>query len=560
MQRGSSVNFQPVQSAMHAVSHADRTVPPTYLLPPDRSLGTIVVLDDNGAVAKTLEEKMAIASRQAKAVKGYSPLWEGVLNLRRPEPDEDETRYKSECAQVVHDWCKSYESMTGHKVLRADVHLDEGHIVEGVTMLNAHAHVIADKTNAQGRVIKMTPQKLRELQTVTAEITNLERGVNSRVSGKKHITAHQYKYLAERNQLENQKAVEALKTKHKVQLDREIQLTTHNIKEARTAKAQVLDLKTQIAQLKAQYDQDRATLKASGEATQRSYQALKAAHEGALAELKTVTKKVEKMDAYTKKLEADLAEKDAQIASELVAKAEVIEALVKSGEKSNALLKTAVGHRDAAAKLTGELAEVKAKFAAMANNYQAEKAAGVPAHLIVPSHAPVAPKATKTPAEPSKSETLPIPSPTTQKPVKQALNVVLTMVTNTAAFEDLGRNQEAANVVREAADFIERGWDGRPFDLKDTNGNKVGKAESVAQGGNFTTPQEGGILLVLKANKDLAEALRTVANKLENMVLNGVQSVKDAVGNVIAKVFYNHNPTKAEVGVKQADKGNDLEL
>jgi hypothetical protein len=65
---------------------------------------------------------------------------------------------------------------------------------------------------------------------------------------------------------------------------------------------------------------------------------------------------------------------------------------------------------------------------------------------------------------------------------------------------------------------------------------------------------------VLKANKDLAEALRTVANKLENMVLNGVQSVKDAVGNVIAKVFYNHNPTKAEVGVKQADKGNDLEL
>lgn len=531
MQRGSSVNFQPVQSAMHAVSHADRTVPPTYLLPPDRSLGTIVVLDDHGAVAKTLDEKMAIASRQAKAVKGYSPLWEGVLNLRRPEPDEDETRYKSECAQVVQDWCKSYESMTGHKVLRADVHLDEGHVVDGVTMLNAHAHVIADKTNDKGRVIKMTPQKLRELQTLTAEITNLERGVNSRVSGKKHITAHQYKYLAERNQLENQKAVEALK----------VQLSAKD---------------SEIARYKA----EREAMKASGTATQQDYQALKAAHEGALSELKKANEKVGKMDEYTKKLEASLAASEAKIATELIAKAEAIEALVKSGEKSDALLKTAIGHRDSAAKLTGELAEVKAKFAAMATAYQADVGAGTPAHLIMPSPAPVTPKATKTPAEPSKSETLPIPSPTTQKPVKKALNVVLTMVTNTAAFEDLGRNQEAANVVREAADFIERGWDGRPFDLKDTNGNKVGKAESVAQGGNFPTPQEGGILLVLKANKDLAEALRTVANKLENMVLNGVQSVKDAVGNVIAKVFYNHNPTKAEVGVKQADKGNDLEL
>lgn len=368
MQRGSSVNFQPVQSAMHAVSHADRTVPPTYLLPPDRSLGTIVVLDDHGSVAKTLEEKMALASRQAKAVKDYSPLWEGVLNLRRPEPDEDENAYRLECTQVVKDWCKAYSTMTGHAVLRADVHLDEGHVVEGVTMLNAHAHIICDKTNDKGRVIKMTPQKLRELQTVTAEITNLERGVNSRVSGKKHITAHQYKYLAERNQLENQKAVEYLKTKHKVQLDREIQLTIHNIKEARTAKAEVVDLKTQIAQLTAQietnYKANRAVMVASKTASQADYKALKEAKDKEIAELK-------------KDHEADLA----KLKSDAMAIINPLREVVKTmGAKMT--------------KLTEENTKLeadKARFAAMAGAYQDEKAKGTPAHLIVPGEAPSTP-------------------------------------------------------------------------------------------------------------------------------------------------------------------------
>jgi hypothetical protein len=377
MQRGSSVNFQPVQSAMHAVSHADRTVRPTYLLPPECSLGTVVVVDDRGAVAKTLEAKMALASRQAKAVKGYSPLWEGVMNLRRPEPDEDANAYRAECSQVVKDWCKAYEAMTGHAVLRADVHLDEGHIVEGVTMLNAHAHIICDKTNDKGRVIKMTPQKLRELQTATAEITNLERGVNSRVSGKKHITAHQYKYLAERNQLENQKAVEVLKAEHKAVLDAE------KSKHARLQKLYladtpiITDLKAQIAQLKAQYSLDRDALKASGDATQRAYQALKVAHEGALAELKKSNEKVGKMEKKIADQDAELAEVKAKAVTIINPLREVVEAM---GTKITKLTEE-----------NAKLAADKARFAAMASAYQAEKAKGTPAHLIVPGEAPSTP-------------------------------------------------------------------------------------------------------------------------------------------------------------------------
>lgn len=296
MQRGSSVNFQPVHSATHAVTHASREVAPTYLLPPEHSLGTIVVLDDNGEVAQTLEAKMAMASRQALAVKDYSPMWEGVLNLRRPEPDEDAKSYKKECTEVVKEWCTKYEVMTGHKVLRADVHLDEGHMIEGVPILNSHAHIICDKTNDKGRVIKLTPQKLRELQTATAEITNLERGVNSRISGKKHITAHQYKYLAERNQLENQKV--------KIQL------------EAKVQEVQVLEAKLageperlRLALIVEKYRLDREEFKRlNAEAlaagldkpkSQKDYSELKKAHDLALAEGAKVPKLQKQIDQLT---------------------------------------------------------------------------------------------------------------------------------------------------------------------------------------------------------------------------------------------------------------------
>lgn len=66
--------------------------------------------------------------------------------------------------------------------------------------------------------------------------------------------------------------------------------------------------------------------------------------------------KAKEMDEYSKKLEADLIKKDEKIATELIAKAEVIEKLVQAGIKSDALLVTAEGHRAAAEKLTGKLA------------------------------------------------------------------------------------------------------------------------------------------------------------------------------------------------------------
>lgn len=362
----SSVNFKALKSASHAVSHASRSVEPTYLLPEGKSLGTICLLDDRGNVASVIEAKMALASRQALRQGDYSPVWEGVINLQRPEVGCDVSQYKKDCISIISEWCKSYQKMTGHTVLRADIHLDEGHVVDGETLLNAHAHVMCDKTNEKGRVIKINAPELRKIQDMTAKVTGLDRGESSLKTGRKHIDHQAYKYLAERGRLETQQQVSEVKgelDKSQSDLMRQRKLS----KEWSDADlAKVKDLKAEITQLKAQYDQDRATLKASGEATQKAYQALKAAHEGALAELKKSNQKAEKMEKQI-------------------------------------------------TQLTDENTQLKALWDAKTAYRDAELAKGTPDFLIDTTHVKAPPEAPKTAPEPTKATQAPIAPATDPK-------------------------------------------------------------------------------------------------------------------------------------------------
>lgn len=283
--RGSSVHFKRISSALHAVSHASREVPPEYLLPADVSMGTHVVIDDHGQVQKALDHKMHLASRQAKATKGYSPLWEGVINL--PDPADATPQQQIE---IVKKWCAAYEKMTGHKVLRADVHLDEGYIdADGQPHFNAHAHVMCDRTDEKGKVKKLTSTVLREVQSMTAEVTTLQRGIDSRKTGRKHIGHQNFRFDAEKNRLDVEKPkadLARLQKKSKEWSDADLakinQLQAKLDGEpARLAAA----LAAQKAKLDEQYRLDREALKASGEAKQADYQQLKKAHEKALDEL-----------------------------------------------------------------------------------------------------------------------------------------------------------------------------------------------------------------------------------------------------------------------------------
>jgi len=348
-------------SALHSVTHSSRAIPPTYLLKQDQSLGTICLLNDDGNVARTLELKLSLASRQAKASKNYSPLFEGVLNLPRPDLKDtkfDANAYKKLCSKITLDWCKKYEELTSHKVLRVDVHLDEGHVDEnGHVLLNAHAHVVADRTNALGKVNIVSPKAMRILQTETAKVTGLERGKPSHL---KHIDAHTYRALAQKGALETNKKIEVVAKeadKSRNSLNKLFQLSNKDL-------GTISSLKKQIEELQENYRKAREELKQSGTAKQADYQKLKIEFDKMQSELKQAKMENEKMKTYAEKLQTSVEADAKKVAAELNAKAALIEQLVSDGEKSEVLLKTAEAHRAAAEKL---LAEAKVKIGVLEN-------------------------------------------------------------------------------------------------------------------------------------------------------------------------------------------------
>ena len=268
-------------------------------------MGTHVVIDDQGQVQKALDHKMHLASRQAKATKDYSPLWEGVINLPEPSPDVTPEHQ----IQIVRQWCKAYEAMTGHKVLRADVHLDEGYIdANGHAQYNAHAHVMCDRTDDKGKVKKLTSTVLREVQNMTAEVTTLQRGIDSRKTGRKHIGHQHFRFDAEKNRLDVEKPkadLARLQKKSKEWSDADLsKINQLQAKLDGEPARQAAALAAQKLQLDEQYRLDREALKASGEAKQADYQALKKAHEAALADLAKAQQQAEKVPDLVEQLKA----------------------------------------------------------------------------------------------------------------------------------------------------------------------------------------------------------------------------------------------------------------
>ena len=488
--RGSSVHFKRISSAIHAVSHASREVPPEYLLPPELSLGTHVVIDDHGQVKKLLEHKINLASRQAKATKDYSPMWEGVINL--PDPADATPQQQIE---IVKGWCFEYEKMTGHKVIRADVHLDEGFVDEaGKPQFNAHAHVMCDRTDDKGKVMKLTSTVLREVQNMTAEVTTLARGLDARTTGRKHIRHQHFRYDAEKNRLNLDGEKSKAKTEIDIVKNRSLQWSNEDaakLKKVQVVADQVPQLKatisTQAVQLEALevkhaseiaaiHEQNRIArqaLKDSGEAKQIDYMALKKdtaasleaqqkAHVKEVSDLKTalaealvIVEKVPQLEAQIRAQGAEIARLNEQYR---LARQELKDSKTAKQQDYSDLKKEHEAAVTKVEKLTTNLAKVQLitdqvpQLDAMAPGYQEHKAQGKDPALFMPE--PVAPmqpppKPTRTAVEAPKAKTPPIPAPQPEK----TLETVFPRLTE-AEFRELPKQKISGRVVDAAKDVL----------------------------------------------------------------------------------------------------------
>ena len=354
MPRKSSIHFVQVTNIQFAVSHSERTElsEPGYLLPEEHRLPNVVVdgsLSEDDLAALFIQKKEGM-SGQAKA-RGSSPFWEGVVVL----PNTDA---KEQSANLL-EWKKEYEKATGHQVLHLSIHLDEGYLdATGHPQYNPHAHVIISRMNEKNRVIELGRKQLAEVQDLTAEILQMERGSTLAERGGKRGRAHighkEFRLMADeaRLSLEKPKAdLAKLQTLSKKWSDADLakinQLqATLDGEPDRLAAA----LAAQKIQLDEQYRLDREALKASGEAKQADYQQLKKAHEKALADLAKINQLQATLDGEPARLAAALAAQKVHLDEQYRLDREALKASGEATQRDYQALK--VAHEKALDELT----------------------------------------------------------------------------------------------------------------------------------------------------------------------------------------------------------------
>ena len=212
----SSINFK--KSIAINIEHNNRSMPPTYLLVGGKGFQSRYVSFNGSKSAVETRDKYIEACQQAylrekgKKFQAKSYLWSAVINLKESSTIDDVKKVKN-----------YLEKETGFKCYQYALHADEGYIDDdGVVQINYHAHLefctldLATGINLQR---KLTPAKLRELQTGVAAVLEMQRGEDKRISGRQRIEPRQYaraaKMLKEKaapavKELEDTKVTQAL--------------------------------------------------------------------------------------------------------------------------------------------------------------------------------------------------------------------------------------------------------------------------------------------------------------------------------------------------------------
>lgn len=97
------------------------------------------------------------------------------------------------------------EKLFHWKPLQIHIHRDEGHVNSSKKVLNLHAHLVFNcQDQVTGKMHKIDKLKLSQLQTITAEVLEMERGQRS---SRKHLKSLDFKIEKKEEQLKelNQK-------------------------------------------------------------------------------------------------------------------------------------------------------------------------------------------------------------------------------------------------------------------------------------------------------------------------------------------------------------------
>lgn len=253
----SSINFK--KSNAINTEHNDRTLPPNYLL--SDSLGVECNLSadkarrlKNQIISSAMETYTA---RTGQKFQSKSYEWSAVVNLK-PSSTMAELEKLAEHLQEKY----------GFQCYQIAIHRDEGHINEkGENVLNHHAHlefITLDKETGKNNYRRelITPQVLRNIQGEVAEILQMQRGVDKRLSGAKRIEPRAYAKMKENEKKLTQKVV-----KERIEQERKAWIKEQG------------HTKEEYAKLRALNEQDFKTIQELENTIQNLYSQIKAKNE-----------------------------------------------------------------------------------------------------------------------------------------------------------------------------------------------------------------------------------------------------------------------------------------
>lgn len=188
----SSINFK--KSIPINTEHNDRTLAPNYLI--DKEKGA--ECNRNAEQARALKnqiikeaiQKYTENTRQKFQAKSFE--WSAVVNIKSDTTMQD-----------LENLAKHFNDKYGFQCYQIAIHRDEGHKDEnGEKQINQHAHMefitLDRETGKQNfKMRDFSKQKMREIQTEVAEILQMERGKDKRLTGTKRIEPRKYAQLKE---------------------------------------------------------------------------------------------------------------------------------------------------------------------------------------------------------------------------------------------------------------------------------------------------------------------------------------------------------------------------
>lgn len=179
----SSINFE--KSIPINTQHNERIIPPSYLIGKNfevnRSSAEALALKQS-MINRAIENYNKHKKPKAPPFKAKSYEWSAVVNLK-----------PSSTMQDLENLAQHLQDKYGFQCYQIAIHKDEGHKDEdGKEVLNLHAHlefITLDKDTGINKFNRrdIKYQTLRDIQTETAQILGMRRGVDKRLSGAKRV-------------------------------------------------------------------------------------------------------------------------------------------------------------------------------------------------------------------------------------------------------------------------------------------------------------------------------------------------------------------------------------